>query len=168
LLVHQKPTGSHEDRKALQHDLVVEGRSRAALVFDGPNAVGWCKYGRPADLPRIYHKKAYDQAVREQPDWRITCFFIDRDYRRSGVARVALQGALELIAHAGGGLVESFPAETGGRKTSASFLYNATVSLFEQMGFERIEQIGKSHWLVVRRVAERSGGWSRALPVISP
>jgi ribosomal protein S18 acetylase RimI-like enzyme len=28
---------------------------------------------------------------------RITCFFVDRDHRRSGVAREALDGALELI-----------------------------------------------------------------------
>ncbi len=43
------------------------------------------------------------------PDYRITCFFADRDYGRQGVARVALNGALELIALAGGEVVESYP-----------------------------------------------------------
>ncbi len=37
------------------------------------------------------------------PDYRITCFFVDRDHRRNGVAGVALRGALELIAQGGGG-----------------------------------------------------------------
>jgi 4a-hydroxytetrahydrobiopterin dehydratase len=59
---------------------------------------------------------------------------VDRDYRRQGIARVALDGALHLIALAGGGVVESYPQDTDGKRTSASFLYNATRSLFEQAG----------------------------------
>ena len=63
------------------------------------------------------------------PDYRITCFFVDRKYRRDGVAAVALRGALDLIAQAGGGIVEAYPQDTGGKKISASFLYSATRSL---------------------------------------
>jgi len=48
---------------------------------------------------------------------------------------VALQGAVELIAQAGGGVVEGYPQDTPGKKTSASFLYNGTRSLFEKAGF---------------------------------
>ena len=92
------------------------------------------------------------EAVTEPPDWRITCFFVDRDYRKRGVARVALQGALKMIAGEGGGLVESFPDDVGGKTRSASFLHNVTTSLFEQMGFERVKQLGMHHWLVVKRV----------------
>ncbi len=152
LSFHQKGTGSQEGNKAVKHGMVCEGRARAALVFDGATAVGWCQYGRPEELPRIYHRKAYLQSVTDQPDWRITCFFVDRDTRRRGVAKVALEGALELISREGGGLVESFPADVAGRKTSASFLHNATLSLFERMGFDRIEKIGMHKWLVVKRV----------------
>jgi ribosomal protein S18 acetylase RimI-like enzyme len=132
--------------------MVCDGRAQAALVFDGETAVGWCQFGRPADLPKIYHNKAYLQAVQETPGWRITCFFVDRDCRKRGVAQAALNGALQLIAEAGGGLVESFPADVAGRMTSASFLYNTTLSLFERLGFERVQQIGMHHWLVTKRV----------------
>lgn len=153
LWFHQKPTGDKEATKAIKHGLVCEGRAQAALVFDGAHAVGWCQFGRPEDLPRIYFKKLYEQARREPPDWRITCIFVDRDYRRHGVARIALEGALRLIGEAGGGLVESFPADTQGKKISASFLYNATLTLFDQMGFERIQQIGMRNWLVTKKVS---------------
>jgi hypothetical protein len=52
--------------------------------------------------------------------WRITGFFVDRDHRRSGIAREALDGALALIAQAGGGEVVSFPNELApGKKTSS-------------------------------------------------
>ena len=58
------------------------------------------------------------------------------------MARVALQGALDLIALAGGGVVEAYPHDTGGQKTSASFLYNGTRSLFEQAGFSYVRPKG--------------------------
>ena len=77
----------------------------------------------------------YEAGLDKAPNYRLTCFFVDRDYRRKGVAAVALQGALELIAQAGGGVVEAYPHDTQGKKTSASFLYNGTRSLFEKAGF---------------------------------
>jgi hypothetical protein len=100
---------SSEGNRALKERLVREGKSHAALVFDGEVAVAWCQYGSPAELPSIYHLKEYEAGLREKPDYRITCFFVDRNYRRKGVAAVALGGALGLIAKAGGGVVEAIP-----------------------------------------------------------
>ena len=52
-----------------------------------------------------------------------------------GVARIALKGALQEIARLGGGTVESCPEDVEGRSVSGSFLYNATVAMFEHEGF---------------------------------
>ena len=50
--------------------------------------------------------------------------------------RWRFRGALALIAAAGGGLVESYPHDLPpGKKTSSSFLYNATRTMYEQLGF---------------------------------
>jgi hypothetical protein len=78
---------------------------------------------------------------------------VDRDHRREGVAAVALRGALELIATSGGGLVEAYPQDTQGMKTSASFLYNGTRSLFEHSGFAYERPKGKNHCVMRRRIA---------------
>ncbi len=78
------------------------------------------------------------------PNYRITCFFVDRDYRRKGVAAVALRGALDLIATAGGGVVEAYPQDTLGKRTSGSFLYNGTRSLFEAAGFSYERSKGRT------------------------
>jgi GNAT superfamily N-acetyltransferase len=84
------------------------------MVFDGDVAVAWCQYGSPDELPSIYHRKEYEAGrVDKAPDYRLTCFFVDRSYRRRGVAAVALRGALDLIAKAGGGAVEAYPGHAG-------------------------------------------------------
>jgi hypothetical protein len=143
------------ERRGLKESRVREGRAHAALVYDGPRCVGWCQFGPPAELPRIKHQKAYHAGLGQRPglpDWRITCFFAGRTHRGRRVADVALAGAVTEIGRLGGGRVESYPEDTAGRKVSGSFLYNATVALFEQHGFTRERPLGKHHWVVSRHV----------------
>jgi GNAT superfamily N-acetyltransferase len=141
-----------EQRRAFKEARVREGRAHAALVYHGAECVGWCQFGPTDELPRIKHRKAYRAGLEHLPDWRITCFFVGRTHRHRGVADAALAGALDEIARLGGGLVESYPEDTVGRKTSGSFLHNATVAMFERCGFQRDRQIGKHHWVVSKRV----------------
>jgi GNAT superfamily N-acetyltransferase len=142
-----------EANRGYKERLVREGKAHAALVFDGDVAIGWCQYGIPAELPNIYHRKEVEAGDAVAPDYRLTCFFVDRRYRRNGVAAVALNGALDLIAQAGGGVVEAYPQDTHGKKTSASFLYSCTRSLFERAGFDYERPKGKNH-CVMRRVID--------------
>jgi hypothetical protein len=145
-----------EANRALKERLVHEGRAHAALVFDGALAVAWCQYGTPEQLPNINHLKEYQASVDQLPDYRITCFFVDKRYRRKRVAAVALRGALDLIAHAGGGVVEAYPQDTQGKKVSASFLYSATRTLFENAGFHFDRPKGKNHTVMRTTVAPAS------------
>jgi GNAT superfamily N-acetyltransferase len=121
-------------------------------VFDGDAVVAWCQYGSPDELPNIKYRKDYEAGLGELPTYRLTCFFVDRDYRRKGVAAVALHGVLDLIAQAGGGLVETYPQDTRGKKTSASYLHNGTRSLFERAGFSYERPVGKNHCVMRKTV----------------
>jgi GNAT superfamily N-acetyltransferase len=92
------------------------------------------------------------------PDYRITCIFVDRDYRRTGVAGVALRGALDLIAQEGGGAVEGYPQDLPeGKRISAKFLYNVTRGLYEQTGFRYDRPKGKNHCVMRTTVAPAKG-----------
>jgi hypothetical protein len=142
-----------EANRALKERLVCEGRAHAALVFDGDVAVGWCQYGAPAELPNIHHRKHYESTAERLPDYRITCFFIDRRYRRRGVAGLALRGALDLIAQDGGGLVEGYPHDIGDTKVSASFLYSVKRSTFEKAGFTYDRPKGTKNCVMTKQVA---------------
>ena len=141
-----------EQNRSEKERRVREGNAHAALVYDGSTCVGWCQFGPTDELPRIKHRAEYARGMSAQPDWRITCFFVDRDYRHKGIASAALEGALQEIARRGGGTVESYPEDAEGRSVSSSFLNNATLSMFERHGFKRTRRLGKDHWVVARRV----------------
>jgi ribosomal protein S18 acetylase RimI-like enzyme len=139
--------------RAAKEDRVRTGRAHAAVVFDADGAArGWCQYGSPEELPNIKHKREYGKDAPPTPDWRITCFYVDKHHRGRGVARAALEGALDHIAELGGGLVEAIPEVTAGREAPGRFLFSATVELFEQYGFARVRQVGKHAWIVSRTI----------------
>jgi GNAT superfamily N-acetyltransferase len=141
---------TYEGNESLKRRLVDEGRAHAALVYAGGEAVAWCEYGTPMELPNIYHRKQYEEELDVRPDYRITCVFVDKRYRRQGLSAVALQGALDLIATAGGGVVEGYPHDTGGRRKSV--LYNGTRTLFERAGFEFVRSKGVGNCVMRRTV----------------
>lgn len=140
--------------RAVKEERVRTDRAHAALVFDESGlAQGWCQYGTPEELSNIKHRRKYDQEPPPLPDWRITCFYVDRKHRGQGIARIALDGALDQVAERGGGLVEAIPEVTAGREAQGRFLFSATVELFEEFGFARVRQVGKHAWIVTRQVA---------------
>lgn len=147
---------SVEERRAFKHELVLAGKAHAGLVFAGEDCVGWCQFGSPAELPDIKNRKAYEAELGPLPDWRITCFFVDRSRRRQGVARAALGAALDAIGALGGGRVEAYPEDAGERKVTPVALHGGSLRLFEDAGFVRQRQIGKNKF-VVHRVVDAIG-----------
>ena len=131
--MHAEKKFTTEGNCAVKQRLVNEGRAHAALVFDGDVAAAWCEYGSPDELPNIYHRKQYDAETDRLPDYRITCIFVDKLHRRKGLSELALRGALDLIAQAGGGVVEAYPHDNDGQRVAV--LYNGTRNLFERAGF---------------------------------
>ena len=139
------------DKKAL----VRRGRSHAILVYDGQTPVGWCQYGRQDELPRIDARRTYRKAapaVRVANLWRITCFFVDRDHRGRGVAKIALHAALESIKKQGGGIVEAFPVVSEKMTAVPEWSWFGTSGVFRREGFAPVGPLGTSGLLMRKTV----------------
>ena len=133
--------------------LVRANLSHSALVYDWPDVIGWCQFGRTAELPARMNGAV--TPGMEPPDWRITCFFVDRDRRRQGVARTALAGALRMIAAGGGGTVDAYPIAVGEKTYPSGFLWGGTESMFAAAGFHRVRSIGTRKLIMRRELGRR-------------
>lgn len=141
------------DHRLSKERLVRAGEAHAALVLDEEgNAQGWCQYGPAASLD-IKHRRECEKEPPPAPDWRLTCVFTDRRHRRRGVARQAVEGALAAITARGGGLVEVISETTAGRVAHDRFLFSGTAELFDDLGFDRVRQVGKHAWIMQRQIA---------------
>ncbi len=135
--------------------LVSRGRSHGILVYAGAQAVGWCQYGLKNELPRIDSRRNYSALdLADEPSqklWRLTCFFVDRDYRKKGVAGTALRAALDSIRKQGGGIVEAYPPTS--KEGGSWALWFGTVAMFEREGFKAHKKLGEKHLPMRKTIA---------------
>ena len=149
---HPKPVDSNPtaaSNRAYKERLVRANQSHAALVYEGADIVGWSQFGPPAELPA--RLGGFRRLGVDLPDWRLTCFFVDRDRRHEGIAEAALAGALRSIAMKGGGTVDGYPIAIRDKRYSNSFLWGGTDSMFAKAGFRPIGSLGTSK-MVMRKV----------------
>ncbi|MFQ5920475.1 MAG: GNAT family N-acetyltransferase [Nitrososphaerales archaeon] len=140
------PKRNKTDKKALVRD----GKAHGLLLYSNEDPVGWCQYGPPDELPRMDKKR---RSYRRPKDfWRLTCFFVDKRYRKKGVARLLLDAALMFMKARGVKMLEAYPIDTGKGKYSSSFLWPGTVQLFEAAGFRIVGRLGKSSRVARKRL----------------
>lgn len=138
-----------------KRELVDKGYSHGILVYAKGEPIGWCQYGPREELPRIDNSPKYRKlALEDGKDklWRITCFVVDKNYRRRGVASAALKAALEAIRNkGGGGLIEAYPVSKTDQ--GSNYLYPGTVTMFEKAGFKLVAPFGngRTSTVVMRR-----------------
>lgn len=141
--------------KKAKEALVQQGRSHATLVYDGKTPIGWCQYGQKEELPRIDVGRNYKKLEPLPGDkklWRITCFFVDKDYRGTGVSKTALHAALESIKRQGGGIVEAYPVVSKKMAAVPEWRWFGTPSMFRREGFKPVAPLGTSGLLMRRTI----------------
>ena len=137
--------------------LVKNRKAHAVLVYAGKIPVGWCQYGPKEELPRIDAGRGYKKIGPPKGDeklWRITCFFVDREYRSKGVSKFALKAALESIRKQGGGIVEAYPVVSKKMAAVAEWRWFGTPGMFEREGFKQVGPLGTS-WVLMRKTITR-------------
>ncbi len=138
-----------ERNRRQKRALVESGCAHGILVYAEGEPVGWCQYGPREELPRMDNNPRYRKlapAGDARRLWRISCFVVDKRYRRRGVASAGLHAALAAIRKKGGGLVEAYPIVRWGAYSD----FRGTVSMFRGEGFEIVGPLGKDN-VVMRR-----------------
>ncbi len=138
-----------------KRELVEKGLAHGILVYTKDREpVGWCQYGSRDELPRADHTQNYRNLAPKDGEerlWRVTCFVVDKEYRRRGVASFALKAALDEIGKKGGGLVEAFPVSKTDQ--GPGYMCTGRASMFEKAGFKTVAPFtrGRTATVVMRR-----------------
>jgi GNAT superfamily N-acetyltransferase len=115
-------------------------------------AVGWCGLGPRASMPRLMRSRTIP-LVDEVPVWSIGCFVVRTGYRRRGVARALLDGAIAYARSMGAPAIEAYPVDPAGARISTSFAFVGFTTTFEAAGFRRVvltdaHSAGLPRWLM--------------------
>jgi ribosomal protein S18 acetylase RimI-like enzyme len=138
--------------------LVEDGKAHGVLLYDAGTPIGWCAYGPKREFPRIDKGRNYSRLnLQDEPEklWRITCFVVDRDYRKRGVANIALKAALSSIKAKGGGVVEAYPVTHKTAKAWSKWpqwFWFGTESMYEREKFKIVSALGPNHVLMRKTI----------------
>lgn len=134
-----------EKHKQTHFEHVQEFGSTGILLYDDETPIGYAQVAPYHVIERYDTTKDYiklPQDYKDQRQWRISCMFIDKDYRKQHYASTLFLEACDYIAQTGGGWVEVFPFIQEGDKQR--FDFNGSVAFYTKHGFEEVSQLGKS------------------------
>jgi GNAT superfamily N-acetyltransferase len=95
---------------------------------------GWTAVGPRTEFERLKRSKTI-QFLDQTPVWSIVCLVVKAEFRRKGVARTLIEGAVDYAASQGARMIEAYPIETHGDRVSASLAFMGTTELFSAAGF---------------------------------
>jgi GNAT superfamily N-acetyltransferase len=139
--------------------IVSEGREPGLLAYRHGQPVGWVAVAPREEFGRMQRSPTV-KPVDDTPVWAVNCFYVDREHRRTGVARALLDAAVAFARQRGATAVEGIPTDTAGGRRQSSDVYTGTMAMFESAGFVEIARRG-ARPVVRRRVSRRRGGTAR-------
>jgi GNAT superfamily N-acetyltransferase len=140
------------ERSARLRRYAEEGAPPGVIAYVDGEPAGWCSVAPRVSHHRLTHSRTIP-TLDDLPVWSIVCFVVRPQFRRQGLARRLLEGAVEHARASGAPAVEGYPIDSARGKVSSAFAYVGTTSLFESVGFERALQTssksgGAERWLM--------------------
>ena len=131
--------------------IVRSGEAPGLLAYDGSEPVGWCALAPRESYPVLANSRIL-RPVDDEPVWSVTCLFVRRDHRRSGVMLALLRAAVDHVGRRGGRVVEGYPIEPAKGDIPAAFAWTGLASAFRKAGFEEVARRSATRPIMRARV----------------
>jgi GNAT superfamily N-acetyltransferase len=120
------------------------------LAYVNGEPAAWCAVAPRADHGRLGNSRSM-AAVDDLPVWSITCFVVAKRFRRQGLMRRLIDGAVVLAREHGAPAVEGYPLVSQ-RKLNSGELYVGSFASYADAGFEEVARHTPSRAIMRRRL----------------
>jgi len=132
---YEKKKGAGNKRSFRQ--IVKTGMPTGVLAYAGQEPVGWCAVA-PREAYLGLERSRILAPVDDQPVWSVTCFYIPRPWRRTGLTVALLQAALRYAGTQGAKIVEGYPQDPHTGNYPDTFAWTGFLSAFLKAGFKEV------------------------------
>ena len=105
---------------------------------------GWCAVAPRPSYTRLVRSRTLAGApaddLADRAVWSVTCFVVRRPARRRGLSGRLLAGAVDLARRGGARVVEGYPVDLAGEKSTAAGLYPGPLPVFLRAGFTEVRR----------------------------
>jgi GNAT superfamily N-acetyltransferase len=107
------------------------------IAYVEGQAVGWLGFWPRERFERLVRSRTIPK-IDDQAVWSIVCFKIRVGYRRKGVAKALLSGAIDFAQRKRVPALEAYPIDSEGKRMDVATAYVGFTHMFEAVGFRRV------------------------------
>ena len=126
-----------EGNKRAMKKLVSKNEQIGIIMYLNNEPIGWCSVAPREDFIRLANSKIL-KPIDEKLVWSITCFFIDKNFRRQGYSVKMLKGVIDYCKKRKVRILEGYPVEPKKDKMPPAFAWTGIAAAFSQAGFKEV------------------------------
>lgn len=115
-------------------------------IYDG-KAIGWVAFAPREDFPKLARSRVH-KPIDDAKVWSLTCFFIDKQFRRIGVSVAMLNGLKRYAQEQHIPIIEAYPTIPTTETLPDSFAWIGLYRSFEKAGFKIVDNTSKNRPMV--------------------
>jgi GNAT superfamily N-acetyltransferase len=132
--------------KDAMKELVYAGKPTGVLgIYEG-QAIAWCAFAPREDHMKLENSRVHKR-IDDKPVWSVSCFFVDKNFRRVGVSVAMLKGLIEIARKKKIKVIEAYPTIPS-KELPDSFAWIGLYKSFERAGFEIADRTSKNRPMV--------------------
>jgi GNAT superfamily N-acetyltransferase len=140
--------GKQDDgNKERMHEMVRDNVPTGILGLYEGQAIAWCAFAPREDYLKLENSRVHKR-IDSEPVWSVTCFFIDKNFRRLGVSAALLKGVIEIARKKKIKIIEAYPTIPTKEPLPDSFAWIGLYKSFERAGFKIVDRTSKSRPMV--------------------
>lgn len=124
------------NRQAMRR-LFAAGHVPGLVAWHDGEAVGWIQLDRRNAFPRLAASRVL-KPVDDQPVWSVSCFLVDKSFRRQGLSQQLLTAACSFARAEGARILEGYPIDTPKDKYPPVYAWTGFVGAYRAAGFTEV------------------------------
>lgn len=137
----------NDGNKEAMKELVWAGEPTGVLgIYEG-QAIGWCAFAPREEYLKLANSRVH-KPIDNEMVWSVTCFFVDKNFRRMGVSVAMLKGLIEVARKQKVKIIEAYPTIPTQEKLPDSFAWIGLYKSFERAGFRIVDRTSMSRPMV--------------------
>jgi len=128
--------------KKLLKKIVLSGKEPGIIAYYNNTPAGWIAFAPREEYIKLENSRVLKR-LDEKPVISVTCFFIRKDLRRSGLSIKLLQEVIRYAKKSDIKIIEGYPVSPYTNNMPAPFAWTGLPSSFERAGFVIAAKNGK-------------------------
>jgi GNAT superfamily N-acetyltransferase len=129
--------GFGEGNKQAFRAIIEGGKVPGILAYHLGRPVAWCSIA-PREEYAVLERSRTLKRIDDEPVWSVVCFFVSKQFRRTGMMEILLEAAIDYATSHGARIIEAYPLRTEITKLLPYERYMGVQSTFERVGFTEV------------------------------